>query len=98
MSGTNLAGMSTTRNRVEDDYYATPPEVTRAILDQEILEGSILEPACGEGHMSEVLREYYPGSDIVSTDLVNRGYGQGDIDFLTYDFDRKFDNVITKLI
>lgn len=95
LSGANLAGMSTTRNRVVDDYYATPPEATKAILDKEILEGSILEPACGEGHMSEVIKEYYPNSEVVSTDLVNRNYGQGDIDFLTYDFNRNFDNIIT---
>ena len=95
LSGTNLAGMSTTRSRVKNDYYATPPEVTRAILDEEVLEGVILEPACGEGHISEVLKEYYPSQEVVSTDLIDRGYGQGDIDFLTYDFNRKFDNIIT---
>ncbi len=95
LSGANLAGMSTTRNRVVDDYYATPPEATKAILDKEILEGSILEPACGEGHISKVVKEYYPNSEVVSTDLVNRNYGQGDIDFLTYDFNRNFDNIIT---
>lgn len=95
LSGTNLAGMSTTRNRVKNDYYATPPEATRAILDKEILKGSILEPACGEGHISEVLKEYYPSQEVLSTDLIDRGYGQGDVDFLTYEFDRKFDNIIT---
>lgn len=95
LSGTNLAGMSTTRSRVENDYYATPPEVTMAILNKEVLEGSILEPACGEGHISEVLKEYYPNQEVVSTDLIDRGYGQGDINFLTYDFNRKFDNIIT---
>ena len=95
LSGTNLAGMSTTRDRVKDDYYATPPEATKVILDKEILKGSILEPACGEGHISEVLREYYSNSEIISTDLVDRGYGEGGIDFLTHDFGRKFDNVIT---
>ncbi len=65
--------MSTTRNRVKNDYYATPPEVTRAILDEEVLEGSILEPACGEGHISEVLKEYYPSQEVISTDLIDRG-------------------------
>lgn len=95
LKGTNLAGMSTSRKRVENDYYATPPETTRAILDREKLEGSILEPACGGGHISEVLKEYYPKNEIISTDLVDRGYGKAGIDFLTYDFNRKFDNIIT---
>ena len=50
LSGTSLAGMSPTRSRVENDYYATPFEATEAILSREELHGSILEPAAGEGH------------------------------------------------
>ena len=95
LSGTSLVGMSATRERVEDDYYATPPEATEAILGKEVLEGSILEPACGEGHISEIIKEVYPNSEVISTDLVNRGYGQGGVDFLSHDYGRKFDNVIT---
>ena len=100
LTGTNLAGMSTTRDRVEDDFYATPEGAIKDILDREILNGSILEPACGEGHISKLLEEYYPTSEIISTDLIQRddkfNIGvQGNIDFLTYDYNRKFDNVIT---
>lgn len=95
LSGTNLAGMSTTRSRVINDYYATPPQATKDILDLEALEGNILEPACGEGHMSEVIKEYYPESEVVSTDLIDRGYGIGEVDFLKHDYGQKFDNIIT---
>lgn len=59
------------------------------------MKGSILEPACGEGHMSEVIKEYYPDNEVVSTDLIDRGYGLGGIDFLEYNYGRKFDNIIT---
>ena len=45
--------------------------------------------------MAEVLKDYYPNNEIISTDLIDRGYGQGGIDFLTYDYGRKFDVVIT---
>lgn len=71
LSGTSLAGMSPTRSRVENDYYATPFEATEAILSREELHGSILEPAAGEGHISKVLREHLIwfremiGSDVV---------------------------------
>lgn len=68
LSGTSLAGMSPTRSRVENDYYATPFEATEAILSREELHGSILEPAAGEGHISKVLREHYPNSQIISTE------------------------------
>lgn len=47
------------------------------------------------GHISKVLKTYYIDKEIISSDLINRGYGQANIDFLTYDFNRKFDNIIT---
>lgn len=100
LSGTSLAGMSPTRSRVENDYYATPFEATEAILSREELHGSILEPAAGEGHISKVLLEHYPNSQIISTDLVQRddrfGCGiVGGVDFLTENYPEKFNNVIT---
>lgn len=95
LEGSRLAGGNPARGRVAHDYYATAPKSTRAILDVLELNGSMLEPACGEGHISEVLKEYYPNNEVVSTDLVNRGYGEGEIDFLEHDYDRKFDVVIT---
>ena len=96
LSGTSLAGMSTTRDRVVDDYYATPETATIAILDKEKFDGNIYEPACGAGHISKLLYQYYPDSKIYSTDLIDRGYGDKQLDFLEYDFKEfKFDNVIT---
>ncbi|WP_368262796.1 hypothetical protein [Clostridium disporicum] len=83
-----------THSRQVDDFYATPYETTRKILDEIKLEGSILESACGQGHISEVLKEYYPDQKIVSTDIVDRGYADELKDFLKDDFE-KFDNVIT---
>src|SRR5690625_4823840 len=91
----NIAGAEGWRGRVKNDYYATPPETTKAILNRIKLSGSVLEPACGEGHISKVLKEYYPNSEIISTDLIDRGYGVGGINFLTHDYGRRFDNVIT---
>lgn len=94
LKGANLAGTSNVRERVENDFYATPTEATEAILQREKLVGNILEPACGQGHISKVLHKYYPGNQIISTDLICRGYGTGDIDFLKCDFGKP-DNVIT---
>ena len=95
LEGSRLAGGNPARGRVAHDYYATAPKSTKAILDVLELNGSMLEPACGEGHISEVLKEYYPNNEIVSSDLVDRGYGEGGINFLEHDYDRKFDVVIT---
>jgi len=88
----NIAGTSNTRERVRDDYYATPKESTLALLKEVSFVGTILEPACGEGHISEVLKE--KGYSVKSTDLIQRGYAEDVKDFLVDDFD-KVDNVIT---
>lgn len=65
--------------RVEHDFYPTPPEATRALLAHEIFHGDIWEPACGQGHISKVLTD--AGYSVLSTDLIDRGYGEGGINF-----------------
>ncbi len=66
--------------RAPFEFYPTPPEATRALLSVEEFDGSVWEPACGEGAISDVLVK--AGYQVVSTDLVLRGYGEGDVDFL----------------
>ena len=92
LTGTSLSGTSMSRERVENDYYATPPESTIALLEREKFFGGILEPCCGEGHISEVLKDY--GYDVVSNDLVDRGYGEFNENYLKTD-KLKATNVIT---
>lgn len=67
-------------NRETHDFYPTHPGATRALLAAEQFEGAIWEPACGDGAMSRVLEA--AGHQVVSTDLINRGYGEGGRDFL----------------
>lgn len=67
--------------RETNDYYATEPKATELLLQLEQFNNKILEPACGEGHISEVLKAH--GYDVTSTDLIDRGYGRGGIDFLS---------------
>ena len=57
-----------------EDYYATEPKATEWLCKLEHFEGRILEPSCGEGHMSRVLEA--AGYEVVSRDLVDRGYGE----------------------
>ena len=63
-----------------DDFHPSPPCAVEALCDVERFTGAIWEPACGDGAISRVLEAR--GYDVVSTDLVDRGYGQGRIDFL----------------
>lgn len=64
----------------QHDYYATEPKAVELLLGLEQFSDKIWEPACGEGHMSEVLLRH--GYEVVSTDLIDRGYGRGGVDFL----------------
>lgn len=68
--------------REEVDYYATPDIATQWLCDLEVFDKHILEPACGEGAISQVLESY--GYDVESMDLIDRGYGKGGVDFLAY--------------
>lgn len=76
--------------RAEHDYYATEPKATELLLQEETFSEKIWECACGEGHMAEVFRAH--GYDVKSTDLVDRGYGTGGVDFLLVE--EKFDGDI----
>jgi hypothetical protein len=66
--------------RAPFEFYPTPPEATRALLSVESFEGTVWEPACGDGAISKVLMA--AGYQVVSTDLIDRGFGQGGCDFL----------------
>jgi hypothetical protein len=88
---------SSEKIREEKDFYPTPPYATLKLLEKEIFNGMIYEPACGDGAISEVLKSHYSDRAIFSTDLIDRGYGERrDLDFLTEDFTgSQIANIIT---
>ena len=91
MNGSNIAGGNPLRGRVVNDYYATHPDSTLALLSVEEILYPALEPACGEGHISKLLN-----GEVTNTDLVQRGYADYVVDFLNNDFsDGQFRTVIT---
>ncbi len=60
--------------RALDDFYATEPKAIELLLEKQVFPVQILEPACGKGHISKVLKEH--GFEVASFDIVDRGYGQ----------------------
>jgi hypothetical protein len=66
--------------RQPQNFYATPAWVTEALLRSVSLPKGIWEPCCGDGAMAEVLKAH--GHNVVSTDLIDRGYGEGGRDFM----------------
>lgn len=63
--------------REKDDFYATPPEPTRAFLHAELPRlmdfHTIWEPACGDGAMVREMQAL--GLTVFGSDLVDRGCG-----------------------
>lgn len=66
--------------REENDFYATDPNALEMLLDREKFNPVVWECACGKGHLSEVLKKH--GYHVMSSDLIDRGYGKGGVDFL----------------
>jgi hypothetical protein len=79
-------------NREKDDFYPTPPEATEALLRVESFGGPIWEPACGDGAISRILEA--AGHTVTSSDLVDRGYGEANIDFLM-EWQPRAPNIVT---
>jgi len=72
------------------DYFPTPPWATRALFEHVIPAiaeplpmDSAWEPACGEGHIAEVLREYV--GIVHASDIHDYGYAAARGDFLKAD-------------
>ena len=60
--------------RQREDYYATEPAATEWLCKLEDFCPIILEPSCGEGHISRELIK--AGYNVTSRDLVDRGFGE----------------------
>ena len=78
--------------RQNEDFYATDPIAAEHLLKLERFSTFIWEPACGQGHLAEV---FIKKNHLVKcTDLIDRGYGVGGIDFLAIDNVDVFDGDI----
>ena len=82
------------RIRERNDYYATPPIATKKLLEVEKFDGAIWECACGEGHISDILKN--AGYTVYSSDILDRGYKETEIiNFLDADIDATSKNIVT---
>lgn len=82
MVGADLGDARGGAMREKDDFYPTPPDLVRSLLAVETF-GSTTptwECACGDGAISGLLTG--AGVPVLSTDLVDRGYGLSRRDFL----------------
>lgn len=67
--------------REKHDYYATEPKAVEILLENEQFAPYVWECACGEGHISGILKAH--GYKVKSSDIIDRGYKGTEIqDFL----------------
>lgn len=64
------------------DYYATDPVAVDMLAQTGFFNGvmSVLEPACGGGHLAEAMKKR--GLKVNATDLYDHDYGRSGVDFL----------------
>ena len=75
LKGTSLVGGSGIFEREKDDFYATDPSSTKALFEALNISGdTFYEPCVGQGHIAEVIKEYFPNAVVKGGDLVDRGY------------------------
>lgn len=89
-ASTIIGGQSGTNDRVPADYYATPADVTHALLRTQWAENylfddhraftTVWEPAAGTGEMAEAMKDR--SLPVVATELHDRGYGRTGVNFL----------------
>lgn len=61
-------------DRAEHEFYATSPDAIDALASKIDIPEYVMEPCCGEGHLSERLIAL--GHKVWSYDIVDRGYGE----------------------
>lgn len=74
---------------MKNDFVKTPKLITEALLKYEKFDGDILEPCCGDGAISEILKKQYK---VHSSDKIDYGYGEQKDLFDIFD---EYDNIIT---
>ena len=75
MKSALMLGVNPNAIREKNDFYATNPHALEIAMPifKDILHENVWECACGQGHLSEVLKKN--GYSVKSTDLIDRGYG-----------------------
>lgn len=74
-------------DRVDNDYYATPPKAVEELLKREPFNHYVWECAVGGGHIADVLKQN--GFNVKCSDIVDRGYADTEVaDFLHTERDK----------
>ena len=72
------------KQREAHDFYATHPSCSADLLKVESFNKNVCDPCAGGGHLMQAFEAN--GYNVIASDLINRGYGIGGVDFLSEDF------------
>jgi len=75
-----ITGSDGSQKRKSNDFYPTPDSATQALLNRELFSHEVWEPACGDGAISKLFERR--NHAVISTDLIDYGYGNSGRDFL----------------
>ncbi len=92
MTGVLKPELSNIWVREDHEHYVEPEWCSRRLFEEEPFEGNIYDPACGFGRIC--IAADGAGYEILSSDLVNRGYG-GVKDFLAKPRYTFVDNIVS---
>lgn len=81
------ASNHTGKEREVSGFYATDSRALDLFSPHFPIHHNVWEPACGDGSLSKWLEAH--NHDVLNTDLVDRGYGEGGIDFLQTYYDKE---------
>lgn len=87
------ASNHTEDEREINDYYATDPKAAELLLQLETFSNNIWECSAGEGHLSKIFEVHK--YNVKSTDLIDRGFCEGGIDFLSSEITKWNGDIIT---
>lgn len=87
-----------THRRHSLDWYTEPRWTVDLLLGAETFTGPVLDPACGSGTIVEACRTR--GLEAYGSDVANRPFGEGGVDFLLLDAGRanRIDGPIASII
>lgn len=91
----NGCSIHTHTNRESLDFYATDPLAIDKLLTKYDIPQLVWECACGQGHLAKRLEE--SGRTVFASDLVNRGYGSPEVDFLSFSGESFWANINAKI-
>lgn len=73
LKGKNFSGNTgrIQKKRKKSDFYETPYSITQHLLEREMFDFSmtVCEPACGNGAITKILKQYFSPEKIIAYDL-----------------------------